>query len=73
MFSPGYWTHRRFMDVFIEVLSVPYQCPNYTKLKIKWHNKGQANSPYLISDKHQKIVIMSSDYKHWKKIEIKKG
>jgi hypothetical protein len=39
-FSPGLWTHEKFMDVAIEIIKVSYQDEKQAKLKIWWWNRG---------------------------------
>ncbi len=68
-FNRGFFTHDRFMDVFIEVLRVQYRGPKYTKLKIRWWNKSQSNNPFIIDYSSYTIKILHTDLKQWKVVQ----
>jgi hypothetical protein len=65
--TKGFWTHQRFMDVFVEVTKVQYRGPKYLKVKVNWWNKGQSGSPFPLGVT-QTITINNDDLKYWSKI-----
>ena len=68
MFKRGFWEHEKFMDVFIEVLKVQYHGSEYTKLEVRWWNRGfDGSDPWLILDKPQKIKVLREKYKEWRR------
>jgi hypothetical protein len=72
MFYKGFWTHNKFMDVFIEVLQVEHYKPGeYTRVEVVFWNRSQANKPFLIEDSKQTITIFESQYPNWSKVRFK--
>jgi len=53
------------MDVFIEIKSVSFRGPDYTKLKIYWWNKGQVGRPWPMLSRPSKIKILKEHYAGW--------
>ena len=69
-FCKGYFTYSNFKDVFIEVLSVPYRCNEYTKIKILWWNKNKHGKPFIIFPSAETIKIKKDEYKNWSRINL---
>lgn len=65
MITKGYWVHKNSMDMFIEILSVPFIGPNYTKIKYRCWNYGQGNSPYPILMRTYRTKILKDQYQNW--------
>jgi|GEM_PF-4540399 len=65
MFIKGYWKHKRFLDVFIQVLSVSYVGPEYTKLKVLWWNENKHGEPFVIFYEPQTIKITKEENENW--------
>jgi len=61
----GYFQHISSMDMFIEILSVPYIGPNYTKIKYLCWNYGQGDGPYLITTKPFRAKVLKDQYDNW--------
>ncbi len=57
------------MDVFIEVLSVPYQDAKRAKLRVIWWNKGWVGTPFQLT---QKESLKITNFNGWKPIGLNK-
>lgn len=68
MFKTGYYRHKAFKDVYIEVLPGRYIGPKYSKLKINWWNLGFTGNPWRIFSRSDKITVYKEDYKSWLKL-----
>lgn len=68
-FAPGYWTHAKFMDVYVQVTAINYVGPNYTKMKVLWWNRNPHGKPFLISPFPQRVTIKKEHYDQWSRCE----
>lgn len=59
------------MDVFVEILSVQYRCPEYTKVKVVWWNHGQCGMPYCLNIV-QKFKIKRENHNDWTRLSQSK-
>lgn len=66
-FTPGFWTHEKFMDVAIEILKVQYQDEKRAKLKIHWWNRGWVGEPFRPFPTPNKLKI--TDFSGWKPLK----
>jgi hypothetical protein len=66
-FSPGLWTHEKFMDVAIEIIKVSYQDEKQAKLKIWWWNRGWVGEPFRPFSTPDRLII--TDFTGWKKLD----
>jgi len=72
MFKPGLYIHDRFMDVFIEVLSVASEDSKSINLNIRWWNKGQCGKPYAYK-LDQVLNIKKKYYYNWNEYRVEMG
>jgi len=64
----GKWVHKNAMDMFIEIIQIPYKGPEYYKIKYLCWNKGQCGVPHLIDTKVYKAKILKEDFKNWSRV-----
>ena len=55
------------MDVFIEVISIPFASDKYTKVKFYWWVQTKDGKPYKPFYRHNRIKIMQKDLASWKR------
>lgn len=67
-FNKGFWEHEKFMDVFVEVISIQYINDDFTELTVRWWNKSQTNNPFMMSKNVQVIKINKEDYVKWRRV-----
>lgn len=68
-FSKGYYVHKNFMDVAIEVVKIQYRNDRRTKLKIRWYNRGWVGQPFeLYGMRPTTISVKHTDINNWVKI-----
>lgn len=67
MFTPGFWSHEKFKDIFIEVLDA-VKHEDISVLKIRYWNHGQTGTPFLIRPDIDEIKVYCQQYHYWHQI-----
>jgi len=75
IFEKGFYTHKNFKDVFIEVIDVVSKTDQYVLLKMLWWNRGQMGKPFVIAvDKNPFCTlrlefVTKESYADWKQCD----
>lgn len=57
----GFYVHKEFLDVMIEVLKM-----QDTQVEVLWWNRGYTGNPWLIDHRPQTLKIAKRDLKDWR-------
>lgn len=71
-FARGFYKHKAFKDVFIEILRVQYVDEKRTKARVIWWNMGYVGEPYMIH-RNEPIIIKKEQYENWVRFSPNQG
>ncbi len=64
LLTPGYWTHARFRDVFVEVIKFEGHHAGQDVYQIEWWNRGASGNAFPINERDL-IGLDADDYSQW--------
>jgi hypothetical protein len=67
VFTEGFWTHDKFMDVVIEVLHVRYTSAKEARLWVFWWVLGWNGEAYRPFYDRDNLII--TDFNGWRRID----
>lgn len=68
-FRHGYYRHKAFRDVYIEIINPQYKDEKKFKGRVNWWNLGFTGDPWIMRH-NDPIEIEAKEFKNWTRIYI---